>query len=158
MVEEQYGWTRDTLCGPLRKTLTTTTTVLQGEIRYELRVSDGKRPQRTQRTVSAGAVIRGVGGSTTVPSDGDPFIERLGPDTMAGQPCARTMTKSPLSGAAVTTMCVFVVPRSCKLALLVKVLDLQSTVAGALLNHGRPSLLRVGGPGKMFVPGAFSPP
>ena len=116
-----------------------------GRNRYELRVSDGKRPQRTQRTVSAGDVIPGVDGPTTVPSDGDPFIGLLGPDTIAGQPSARTMTKSPLSGAAVTTMCVFVVPRSCKLALLVQVLDLQSTVAGALLNHGRTSLLLVGG-------------
>ena len=154
VVEESYAWVisrafKGPGCPPLTRSVTRTTRVAKSGVLYQTKVVEGVAEPTTQRPLRPGQVIY-TNNIQTVPNADDPYIQRAGSDTIAGQPCQRITSKPVLPGTGTFAMCIFVAPRNCPAAQYLQPLELTSKGPdGKVTWHGLTSQLRYGGRGQV---------
>src|SRR5882724_6638549 len=163
VVEETYSWAPkrhgdDGGCPRFFKTVTRKTRVAKSGVLYETKQIDDEQPQRSQRPLRANEMIY-ISNVQTVPKPGDPFVQPLGSDTIAGQPCQRVTSKSSIPGAGSFAMCIFVAPPGCPSARYLQPMELSTKAPdGKMFWHGRTTSLRYGGRGSVVPPESIRAP
>jgi hypothetical protein len=134
----------------LYKTVTRHTRIAKDGVLYDIRKTDDKPAVTSQRKLQGTQQIPFSGISTAPPAD-SPDFKQLGNDIIAGQPCVRFVSTSRTPGAATTTLCVFLSPRSCPRSHYLQQLE-QKTVApdGTVVVLGRTSELLIGKIGEVL--------
>jgi hypothetical protein len=163
VIEESYAWapkrnSESAGCPHFFKTVTRRTRVAKGGVLYETRQIDDQQPQKSQRPFGPNELIY-ISNVHTVPRPGDPFVQVLSNDTIAGQPCQRVASKQSIPGAGGYEMCIFVTPANCPLARYLQPLELSTKGPdGKVIWHGRTTSLRYGGRGQVVPPGSIRAP
>jgi hypothetical protein len=160
VIEEGYAWvphTDDPGAGCLRyyKSITKVVRVAKDGRFHETRQVDGAPAKTTERALRPGELLSTSGIHMALRPD-DAFVENLGADTIAGQPCQRVTPRSGTPGAGSSESCVYVAPKDCRLARYLQPLDLVTRGPGhEVAIHGRTTLLKVGARGKVFASDAI---
>jgi hypothetical protein len=161
VIEEEYAWvppkTGTSQC-PFVKTLTRTTRIAKNRVLYETVQKDDEPPKRSQRNMGPNEIIY-IPNIQRVPKPGDSFLQVIGNDTIAGQPCQRVTPKQNIAGAAAFEMCIFVAPIDCPTARYLQPMELKIKLPnGQLMTHGRTTLLRYGGRGEVLPTNSIQAP
>jgi len=162
VIEATYAWgpkqRADGGCPRFFKTVTRRTRIAKGGTLYETKQVDSEAPQRSQRPLRPNEMIY-ISNVQAVPRPGDPSVELLGTDTIAGQPCRRIASKQIIAGAGSFAMCIFVAPPTCRAARYLQPLELTTKAPdGQVIWHGRTTSLRYGGGGRVVPSNSIQAP
>jgi hypothetical protein len=163
VIEEAYSWAPKRNsdsggCPRFFKTVTRRTRVAKGGMLYETRQTDDGQTQRSQRALRPNEQIY-ISNIQTVPKPGNPFVQILGNDTIAGQPCQRVASQAVVAGAGSYEMCIFVAPVNCPSARYLQPLELATKGPdGKSIWHGKTTSLRYGGRGQVVPPDSIRAP
>jgi hypothetical protein len=163
VIEENYSWApkrnfQGPGCARFFKTVTRKTRVAKNGVLYETKQIDDEQPQQSQRPLRPDEMIY-ISNIHAVPKTDDPFVQMMGSDTIAGQPCQRIAPKQSLPGAGTYTMCIVAAPSKCAAAGYLQPLELKTQGPdGRLIWHGLTSLLRYGGRGQVVSADAIKAP
>jgi hypothetical protein len=152
VIEDTYSWTIDPkgdVAGPcwhVRKSTSHRSRILKNGVLSEISESTERPPQHSEKPYPPPRRIV-IGGITTLPTADDRFLDRLGDATMAGHTCHRVAPKASVTGTGARfELCIFELPRSCKLSSYVQPLELTVTQPGGqVTTHGKTTSLHFGG-------------
>jgi hypothetical protein len=166
---EQYWWgmqgdNATGACTGVKKFTTKSTHVVKNGVEYDLTIETDKPPERsTQKAEDIGDALHVPNDphQTGVPSPGDPYLEILGTETIAGHVCTKFSARADKMppGSAHFTWCEVDVAPRCVLAHLIEPLELIVTAPdGTEMTHGRTTLLQFGSLGQVVPADAITPP
>ena len=163
VIEETYAWMPERnsgsgTCPRFSKTVTRRTRIAKSGVLYESKQVDTGPLQQSRRPLRPNEVIY-ISNIQTVPRLGDPSLQLLGTDTIAGQPCRRVASKQIVAGAGSYDLCIFVAPANCRVARYLQPLEMSSkSPEGKVIWHGRTTSLRYGGRGQVVSPDSIRAP
>ncbi len=149
VVQVDYAWVphRDGPAGDCPRffrSVTTTTKVAKNGVLSETKQIDSE-PPTTQQRILRGAEMLYIPSVQSVPRANDPFLQVVGEDTIAGQPCQRVAPKPDAPGAGTWQTCVYAALPDCRAARYLQPLELiMKGPDGQTVLHGRTTHLQVG--------------
>jgi hypothetical protein len=167
---EDYGWQPQFdgtgACTGVKKFTTKMTHVVKNGVQYDLTIATDKPPERsTEKVVDIrqALTIPGDPHRSIVPfvSKGDPYLEIVGTETIAGQVCKKVSRRADQlpPGSSHFMLCQMDIPEQCVLSFLAEPLEMIVTAPdGTEMTHGRTTLLQFGALGQVVPADAITPP
>jgi hypothetical protein len=167
---EAYGWGPQFdgtgACTGVKKFTTKMTHVVKNGVQYDLTIATDKPAERsTEKVVDIrqALTIPGDPHRSIVPfvSKGDPYLEIVGTETIAGQVCKKVTRRADQlpPGSSHFMLCQMDIPEQCVLSFLAEPLEMIVTAPdGTEMTHGRTTLLQFGSRGQVVPADAITPP